>query len=123
MSFFGAHSAVATTACGRVKLLRTMKGEASVMADVAAAITTIVALLCVAIGAVAMAADLAARLLLPELDRAFDLLAGGGLLAGHRQDDTDLHGLALRLSKSGTQRGERQGGPLCRLRIIIFVFD
>ena len=35
---------------------RTMKGEASVMAEVAAAITTIGVLLCVAIGAVAMAA-------------------------------------------------------------------
>jgi hypothetical protein len=44
---------MATAACGSVKLVRTTKGEASVMADVAAAITTIGVLLCVAIGAVA----------------------------------------------------------------------
>ena len=38
-----------------MKLVRTMKGEASVIAEVAAAITTIGVLLCVAIGAVAIA--------------------------------------------------------------------
>ena len=35
--FFGAHSAIETAACGNVKLVRTMKGEASVIAEVAAA--------------------------------------------------------------------------------------
>jgi hypothetical protein len=58
------------------------------------------------------AADLAAGLLLPQLDRTLDLLAGGGLLSGHRQDDADLQGLALCVSQSGGQCGERQGGQL-----------
>src|SRR5678816_1108279 len=55
MPFFGAHSAIPSVTCGKVKLVRTIQGEASVMLDVAAAITTIGVLLCVAIGAVASA--------------------------------------------------------------------
>jgi len=55
MPFLLDHSAIATAACGSVKLVRTMYGLASVMLEVAAAITTIGVLLCVAIGAVAMA--------------------------------------------------------------------
>ena len=55
MPFFGAQSAMPTVTCGSVKLVRTMNGEASVMLEVAAAITTIGVLLCVAIGAVASA--------------------------------------------------------------------
>jgi hypothetical protein len=107
------------------------------MAEVAAAITTIGVLLCVAIGAVAMrrrrdaeagqrddlvvdhqflrqaarlvghaavvldddldrlAAGLLAVLRHPQLDGGVDLAAGAGLLAGHRQDDADLHGVTL----------------------------
>ena len=53
--FFGAHSAMLTAACGSVKLVRTMNGEASVIAEVAAAITTIGVFDWVAIGAVASA--------------------------------------------------------------------
>ena len=46
---------MATAACGKVKLVRIMKGEASVMLDVAAAMTTKGVLDWVAIGAVASA--------------------------------------------------------------------
>ena len=52
--FFGAQSPIATETCGSVKLVRTMYGEASVMLEVAAAITTIGVFDWVAIGAVAM---------------------------------------------------------------------
>src|SRR5688572_21169204 len=56
MPFLIAQSAIGTVACGSVKLVRTMNGDASVIADVPAAITTIGVLPCVAIGAVAIAA-------------------------------------------------------------------
>ena len=55
MPFWGAQSAIATAACGKVKLVRMMKGEASVMLEVAAAMTTKGVLDWVAIGAVAKA--------------------------------------------------------------------
>ena len=55
MLFLEAQSASTVTTCGTVKLVRTIKGEASVMMEVAAAITTIGVLAWVAIGAVAMA--------------------------------------------------------------------
>ena len=55
MPLLGAQSAIATAACGKVKLVRMMKGEASVMLEVAAAMTTNGVLDCVAIGAVARA--------------------------------------------------------------------
>ena len=55
MPLLGAQSAIATAACGSVKLVRTTKGEACVMLEVAAAITTIGVLDCVANGAVAKA--------------------------------------------------------------------
>ena len=133
-------------ACGSVKLVRTTNGDASVIADVPAAITTIGVLLCVAIGAVAiaagvtpkpastvtfslttsswarrrdvsgtaassltitcdrLAAGLVAVLRLPQLDRGVDLAPGGGLLAGHRQDQADLHGVALRMRPGAAAR-------------------
>ncbi len=53
--FLAAHSAIETATCGNVKLVRTMYGDCSVMIEVAAAVTTIGVLLCVAIGAVASA--------------------------------------------------------------------
>ena len=46
---------MATAHCGKVKLVRTMKGEASVMLEVAAAMTTMGVLDWVAMGAVAKA--------------------------------------------------------------------
>ena len=55
MPFLGAQSPMATAHWGKVKLVRTMNGEASVMVEVAAAITTIGVLDCVAKGAVAKA--------------------------------------------------------------------
>ena len=55
MPFFAAQSAIGTVTCGSVKLVRTIHGDASVIAEVAAAVTTIGVLLCVAIGAVANA--------------------------------------------------------------------
>ncbi len=55
MPFLGAQSAMPTAACGSVKLVRTMNGEASVMLEVAAAMTTSGVLDWVAIGAVARA--------------------------------------------------------------------
>ena len=55
MPFLAAQSAIETVTCGSVKLVRTMYGDASVMLDVAAAITTIGVLLWVASGAVASA--------------------------------------------------------------------
>ena len=150
MPFLVAHSAIGTVACGSVKLVRTMNGDASVIADVPAAITTIGVLLCVAIGAVAiaagvtpkpastvtlslttsscarrrdvsgtaasslmitcdrLAAGLGAVLRLPQLDRGVDLPAGGGLLAGHRQDQADLHGVRLRVRP---RHHGQAGGP------------
>jgi hypothetical protein len=53
--FFAAHSANGTVTWGAVKLVRTMKGEASVMVAVAAAITTCGTLAWVDKGAVASA--------------------------------------------------------------------
>ena len=55
MPFLAAQSAIGVVICGIVKPLRTMNGERSGITDVAAAITTIGVLLCVAIGAVANA--------------------------------------------------------------------
>ena len=55
MPFLAAQSAIGTVACGSVKLVRTMYGEASVIDEVAAAVTTIGVLLWVAIGAAASA--------------------------------------------------------------------
>jgi hypothetical protein len=55
MPFLAAQSAIGTVTCGSVKLVRTMYGDCAVMIDVAAAVTTIGVLLCVAIGAVARA--------------------------------------------------------------------
>src|SRR5262245_54113948 len=55
MPFLVAHSASGEEVCGSVMLVRTMKGEDSVMLEVAAAITTSGVLLWVAIGAVAKA--------------------------------------------------------------------
>ena len=55
MPFFTAHSAIGTEDCARVKLVRTTKGEASVIDDVPAAMTTSGTLACVAIGATASA--------------------------------------------------------------------
>src|SRR5437763_6350010 len=55
MPFLAAQSAMGTVACGSVKLVRTMYGDCSVIIDVAAAVTTIGVLLCVASGAVARA--------------------------------------------------------------------
>ena len=45
---------------------------------------------------------------MPQLDRGVDLAAGGGLLAGHRQDEADLHGVALRV------RPRQHGQPASR---------
>ena len=53
--FLAAQSAIEIVTCGKVKLVRTMNGDASVMLEVAAAITTSGVLLCVASGAVASA--------------------------------------------------------------------
>ncbi len=55
MPFLTAQSAIGTADCARVKLVRTMKGEASVIDEVPAAITTSGTLAWVAIGAMAMA--------------------------------------------------------------------
>ncbi len=55
MPFLGVQSASATDTCGSVKLERTMKGEAWVMLEVAAAITTSGVLAWVASGATASA--------------------------------------------------------------------
>jgi hypothetical protein len=52
---------MATAACGSVKLVRTMYGDCSVIIDVAAAVTTIGVLLCVAIGAVASASGVSPK--------------------------------------------------------------
>ena len=123
------------------------------MTEVAAAITTIGVLLCVAIGAVAMrgrrdaeagehvdlvvdhqllreaargvghggvvlddhldlaAGDRVAVLRHVELDRRVDLPAGGGLLAGHRQDQADLDRAGV-----GSRRPARTGRPPSRRR-------
>ena len=143
-----------TAACGSVKLVRTMYGEASVMAEVAAAITTIGVLLCVAIGAVAMRRRRDA-----EAGQRHDLVVDHQFLRqaarrcrarsassltmtstflpatlvpfcatqsltaasicrpveacwpGHRQDDADLHGVALGLRRcAGNQQGQRGKG-------------
>ena len=55
MPFFAAHSAIGTADCATVKLVRTMYGEASVIIDVPAAITTSGTFACVATGATASA--------------------------------------------------------------------
>ena len=55
MLFLVAQSPSTVTTCATVKLVRTMKGEASVITEVAAAITTMGVLAWVATGAVAMA--------------------------------------------------------------------
>ena len=58
-----------------MKLVRTMYGDASVMLDVAAAITTIGVLLCVAIGAVASAVGV-----MPKPASTVDLVVDDQLL-------------------------------------------
>ena len=135
MPFLTAHSAIGTADCASVKLVRTTKGEASVIEEVPAAITTSGTLAWVAIGAIAsadrrqaearqhgdlvvddeflrqplgdvghagvvledhldlLAGDRGAVARLVELHRGVDLLAGRGLLAGHRQDQADLDGV------------------------------
>ena len=150
MPFFTAHSAIGTDDCARVKLVRTTKGEASVIDDVPAAITTSGTLAWVAIGATAsaigvrpkparngdlvvdhqllrqplgdvghagvvlqddldlLAGDRRAVARLVELHRRVDLLAGRGLLAGHRQDQADLHRV-LRVGGRGEQRERGDG--------------
>ena len=55
MPFLAAQSAIGTDDCASVKLVRTTKGEASVIDEVPAAITTSGTLAWVAIGAVASA--------------------------------------------------------------------
>ena len=47
-----------------------------------------------------LAGHLLAVLRHPQLDRGVDLAASAGLLAGHRQDDTDLQGVALCLGQA-----------------------
>ena len=81
--------------CGSVKLVRTMYGDAWVMLEVAAAITTIGVLLCVAIGAVASAVGVR-----PKPASTVDLVVDDQLLreaagrVGHAavvlEDDLDL---------------------------------
>ncbi len=53
MPFLGAQSAMPTATCGKAKLVRTRKGEASVMPAAAADITTSGVLDLAAMGAVA----------------------------------------------------------------------
>ena len=55
MPFWAAHSAIGMVACGRVKVERTMNGEASGMVEVAAAMMTCGTFACVDRGAVAKA--------------------------------------------------------------------
>ena len=75
MPFLAAHSASGTVACAAVKLVRTMKGDCSVMIDVAAAITTCGVLACVASGAVASASGVR-----PKPARTVTLLVDDQLL-------------------------------------------
>ena len=75
MPFCAAQSAIGTVACGRVKLVRTMKGEASVIIEVAAAMTTCGTLACVASGAVARASGVR-----PKPARTVDLVVDDQLL-------------------------------------------
>ncbi len=55
-------------------------------------------------------ATVVAVLLHVELDRGVDLLAGRGLVAGHRQDQADLHGVLREDTRESTtaQRGSDQ---------------
>jgi hypothetical protein len=70
MPFCEAHSARGTVAWGSVKLVLTRKGEASVMVEVAAAMTTAGTLACVASGAEASASGVRPK---PAMTAAFSL--------------------------------------------------
>src|SRR4051794_2572353 len=59
--FFAAQSAMITDDCGKVKLVRAIYDERSVMADVPAAITTAGTLASVASGAIAIAAGVTSK--------------------------------------------------------------